>query len=63
MVMLKKRFKTASRSPRFWPYFENIAIGIEINAPQIAALLVVFFQNNPNMNTAKIPGYLRLVYS
>jgi hypothetical protein len=24
--------------------------------PQIVALLVVFFQNNPNIKTAKIPG-------
>jgi hypothetical protein len=47
MVMLEKRFKPASHSPRFWPYFEKHAIGIE-SAPQIAALLVVFFQNNPN---------------
>ena len=47
-------------------YFEALkykAIGIETKAPIIAPLFVVFFQNNPNINTAKIPGLTTPVYS
>ncbi|CAI8198651.1 MAG: Uncharacterised protein [Flavobacteriaceae bacterium] len=45
------------------PTFRNIAIGIELKAPHIAALLVVFFQNKPKIKTAKIPGLTIPVYS
>ncbi len=31
-------------------------MGMDKKAPQIAPLLVVFFQKRPNTNTAEIPG-------
>ena len=40
-----------------------MAIGIETKAPTMAALLVVFFQNKPSINTANIPGLTIPVYS
>ena len=47
----------------FGPTLKYNAIGIETSTPQIAALLVVFLQNNPSINTAKIPGLTTPVYS
>ena len=43
--------------------FNNNATGIEIRTPVIAPWFVVFFQNNPIRNTARIPGLTNPVYS
>jgi hypothetical protein len=40
--MLENRFQTTPTAQDFGPTLKNIAIGIESNAPQIVALLVVF---------------------
>ena len=47
----------------FGATLKYIAIGIETKAPTIAALFVVFFQNNPKIKMAKIPGLTTPVYS
>ena len=39
------------------------AMGIELSTPQMAPLLVAFFQNSPIKKTAKIPGLTNPVYS
>ncbi len=40
-----------------------IAMGMDTSAPVMAPRLVVFFQNKPKMNTAKMPGLTTPVYS
>ena len=40
-----------------------MAMGIEASAPTMAPRLVVFFQNNPSKNTARMPGLTTPVYS
>ena len=55
--------KEVSTNHPLAPTLRNIAIGMELNAPHIAALLVVFFQNRPSKKTAKIPGLTIPVYS
>jgi hypothetical protein len=62
MAMLENRFKPLPAAHDFGPTLKKHCNRIESNA-QIAALLDVFFQNNPNMNTAKIPGLTTPVYS
>ena len=42
---------------------KNKAIGIDMNAPIIAALELVFFQNKPKIKIANIPGETTPVHS
>ena len=55
--------KRALLDQPFGATLKYMAIGMDVNAPTIAALLVVFFQNRPKINTANIPGLTTPVYS
>ncbi len=63
LLLLILLVKIAFVDHPFGANLKYIAIGIDDKAPIIAALFVVFFQNNPNINTAKIPGLTIPVYS
>ena len=61
--MKGKITKMGESDQPFGPTLKNMAIGIEAITPRMADLFLVFFQNNPVTNTARIPGLTIPVYS